>query len=422
MIKTLIISLPMLVCTFWSILLLIDWREQRTRAKARMLTFMVVATTLYACHFVFFTHLYGWMPVTDAIYCMTNLSVFPLYYLYIKEVTEEQNQKHWQVTLLIPALLAGATIGTLYTLMNTQESQSFISTFLYQGSTEGLDSLAWAQAITHICVKIIFALQIPLILMKGIQKIKRFDKMVESNYADTEFRKMHMTKTILVLFIVACIISFTANIFGKEYFDTAPWLVAIPSVTFSTLLFLLGYAGHKQDFTINRLILETACDVTPSAYTGASTPKEERRYNIGKSKRNIAETIETERLFLQQDLKINDIAKLLCTNRDYIYQAINVRMGMSFSEYINRLRVNYATQLMKDTPEMSTNEVAFRSGFSSLASFYRNFKTYQNCPPLTYKRVNTPQDKLKDLTKIVPEESPKTSVQGSQEHADDNTR
>ena len=387
-----------------------------------MLTFMVVATTLYACHFVFFTHLYGWMPVTDAIYCMTNLSVFPLYYLYIKEVTEEQNQKHWQVTLLIPALLAGATTGTLYTLMDTQEAQSFISTFLYQGSTEGLDSLAWAQAITHICVKIIFALQIPLILMKGIQKIKRFDKMVESNYADTEFRKMHMTKTILVLFIVACIISFTANIFGKEYFDTAPWLVAIPSVTFSTLLFLLGYAGHKQDFTINRLILETACDVTPSAYTGASTPKEERRYNIGKSKRNIAETIETERLFLQQDLKINDIAKLLRTNRDYIYQAINVRMGMSFSEYINRLRVNHATQLMKDTPEMSTNEVAFRSGFSSLASFYRNFKTYQNCPPLTYKRVNTPQDKLKDLTKIVPEESPKTSVQGSQEHADDNTR
>lgn len=387
-----------------------------------MLTFMVVATTLYACHFVFFTHLYGWMPVTDAIYCMTNLSVFPLYYLYIKEVTEEQNQKHWQVTLLIPALLAGATTGTLYTLMDTQEAQSFISTFLYQGSTEGLDSLAWAQAITHICVKIIFALQIPLILMKGIQKIKRFDKMVESNYADTEFRKMHMTKTILVLFIVACIISFTANIFGKEYFDTAPWLVAIPSVTFSTLLFLLGYAGHKQDFTINRLILETACDVTPSAYTEASTPKEERRYNIGKSKRNIAETIETERLFLQQDLKINDIAKLLRTNRDYIYQAINVRMGMSFSEYINRLRVNYATQLMKDTPEMSTNEVAFRSGFSSLASFYRNFKTYQNCPPLTYKRVNTPQDKLKDLTKIVPEESPKTSVQGSQEHADDNTR
>ncbi len=387
-----------------------------------MLTFMVVATTLYVCHFVFFNHLYGWMPVTDAIYCMTNLSVFPLYYLYIKEVTEEQNQKHWQVTLLIPALLAGATTGTLYTLMDTQEAQSFISTFLYQGSTEGLDSLAWAQAITHICVKIIFALQIPLILMKGIQKIKRFDKMVESNYADTEFRKMHMTKTILVLFIVACIISFTANIFGKEYFDTAPWLVAIPSVTFSTLLFLLGYAGHKQDFTINRLILETACDVTPSAYTGASTPKEERRYNIGKSKRNIAETIETERLFLQQDLKINDIAKLLRTNRDYIYQAINVRMGMSFSEYINRLRVNYATQLMKDTPEMSTNEVAFRSGFSSLASFYRNFKTYQNCPPLTYKRVNTPQDKLKDLTKIVPEESPKTSVQGSQGHADDNTR
>ena len=424
MIKTLIISLPMFVCTFWSIVLLIDWFEQRTRAKARMLTFMVVAATLYACHFVFFNHLYGWMLVTDTIYCMTNLSVFPLYYLYINEVTEGQNQKHWQMTQLIPALLSGSTIGTLYTLMDPQEAQSFISTFLYQGSTEGLDSLARAQAITHICVRIIFVFQIPLILMKGIQKIKRYDKMVETNYADTDFRKMQMTKVILVMFIVTCLISFTANIFGKEYFDTAPWLVAIPSATFSTLLFLLGYAGHKQDFTINRLIMETACDVTPSAYTETSpaqdqekaganeiagwaahskdvlTSKEERRESIRKTRMDIAETIKTERLYLQQDLKINDIAKLLHTNRDYIYQAINVSLGMSFSEFINRLRVEYATQLMKDNPEMSTNEVAFRSGFSSLASFYRNFKTYQNCPPQTYRSVTSPQDKLKDLTPI----------------------
>ena len=97
-------------------------------------------------------------------------------------------------------------------------------------------------------------------------------------------------------------------------------------------------------------------------------------------------------------------------------------MGMSFSEYINRLRVNYATQLMKDTPEMSTNEVAFRSGFSSLASFYSNFKTYQNCPPLTYKRVNTPEHKQKELKKKVHKKSQKTSIQGSHERGDNHTR
>ena len=118
MIKTLVISLPMLICIFWSVLLLLDWWEQRTHAKARMVFFMLTATILYGCHFVFFNHLYGWMPVIDAIYCMANLSVFPLYYLYIKEVTDEQKRRHWQVTLLIPALLAGLTTGALYLFMD----------------------------------------------------------------------------------------------------------------------------------------------------------------------------------------------------------------------------------------------------------------------------------------------------------------
>jgi AraC-like DNA-binding protein len=275
------------------------------------------------------------------------------------------------------------------------------------------------QAIVHICIKIIFALQIPPILVKGIKKIKRYDKMVETNYADTDLRKMHMAKSILALFIVASIISFTANILGKEYFDTAPWLVLIPAATFFTLLFLLGYAGHKQNFTIQCLILETTNDIelptgtedvttevheeevvekevteatekTNEAIEAAEEEKQGDR--IERLRKKIIETIDTERLFLQQDLKINDIAKLLHTNRDYIYQAINVRMGMSFSEYINRLRVDYAAQLMEKNPKMPTNEVAFRSGFSSLASFYRNFKAYKDCPPLTYKKESTSQD------------------------------
>ena len=216
------------------------------------------------------------MPVTDVIYCMTNLSVFPLYYLYIKEVTEEHSRKHWQVTLLIPALLAGLTTGALYLFMDEPEEQLFIEKFLYQGTTDGLCGLTMIQAIVHICIKIIFALQIPPILVKGIKKIKRYDKMVETNYADTDLRKMHMAKSILALFIVASIISFTANIMGKEYFDKAPWLVLIPAATFFTLLFLLGYAGHKQNFTIQCLILETTNDIElPTSTEDVTTEMQE---------------------------------------------------------------------------------------------------------------------------------------------------
>ncbi len=360
MINIFIAAMPMLVCLFWSAILLLDWWEQRTKAKARMLVYMLVATILYLGHFIFFRHLYELMPVTDTLYCMANLAVFPLYYIYIKEVTEEEWKRHWQVTLLVPSLLAGLVTGTLYFLMDDQQTRTFIDAYLYRNTIEGLSGLPQAQAIAHLSFKFIFALQ----------------------------SKMYMVKTILVLLVVASIISFIANILGRECFDHVRWLVLIPSLTFSVLLFLLGYAGHRQNFTIHELTLENSNVNLPSEPIAEPQTTEENKSTIEKLKDEIERVIEQEQMFLQQDLKINDVAMRLNTNRDYIYQAINVRMGLSFSEYINRLRINYAIQLKEKNPDLSSSDIAFRSGFSSRASFYRNFKLYQNCPPLTYRQQN----------------------------------
>lgn len=391
MIQTLITSLPMLVCLFWSALLLLDWWEQRTQAKARLLIFMVVAAILYGGHFIFFNHFYELMPATDTLYSMANLAVFPLYYLYIKEVTEAGWRHHWQMTLLIPALLIGLTAGTLYLMMGHQEALTFIQLFLYEkNSINSLCGLAKAQAIVHACIKIVFAFQVLPISVMGVRKIKRFNRMVETNYADTELRKMYMAKTILVLFIVACIVSFTVNILGRNFFDKVPLLVLIPSTTFSTLLFLLGYAGHRQNFTIHDLLLETGDSPMPQNIAIEPPTKKEKDDRIEKLKTQIIQMMEKEQLFLQKDLKIKDVANRLNTNRDYIYQAINVRMGLSFSEYINRLRIAYAIQLKEMNPDLLSSDIAFRSGFSSRASFYRNLKLYQNHPPLS-NRNKQPQ-------------------------------
>lgn len=388
MINIFVASMPMLVCLFWSAILLLDWWEQRTKAKARMFVYMTAAAVLYIGHFFFFGHLYELIPVTDTLYCMANLAVFPLYYIYIKEVTEAEWRRHWQVTLLLPALLAGLVTGTLYFLMDNQQTRTFIDTYLYQNTIEGLNGLPLAQAIAHVSFKFIFALQIPFVLVKGLQKIKRFDKMVEANYADVGLRKMYMAKTILLLLVVASVISFTANILGRGCFDHAHWLVFFPSATFSTLLFFLGYAGHRQNFTIHELTLENTNVNLPSEPIAEPQSTEENKSTIEKLKDEIERVIEQEQMFLQQDLKINDVAMRLNTNRDYIYQAINVKMGLSFSEYINRLRIGYAIQLKEKNPDLSSSDIAFRSGFSSRASFYRNFKLYQNCPPLTYRQQN----------------------------------
>lgn len=80
-------------------------------------------------------------------------------------------------------------------------------------------------------------------------------------------------------------------------------------------------------------------------------------------------------------MKVSDIAAELFTNRLYVSTAINDEIGVSFSDYINKKRIDYAIQLMHTNPQMKMCEIADRSGFSSDKSFYRNFKHFTGKSP-----------------------------------------
>jgi YesN/AraC family two-component response regulator len=49
---------------------------------------------------------------------------------------------------------------------------------------------------------------------------------------------------------------------------------------------------------------------------------------------------------------------------------------MTFTEYINRQRIAYAKKLMQQNPTLGRAEIAERSGYVSVSSFYRNLKEY----------------------------------------------
>ena len=380
MIKYLITSLPMLVCLFWSAVLWMDWREQRSVAKLRLMTFSITASLLYMGHYVYFNHEYELIPITDTIYCMANLMVFPLYQLYINEVTQSRWNRMLQLYTALPAITVGAVVGTAYILMSGEEQACFIDSYLYGGNCAYDDMVIRVQAVTHDIAKIIFAIQVISILTIGYKKIVLFDEMVENYYSDTDSRTLRRVKLVLGVFVVASILSFIANIIGRNHFSDTEYPVAIPSILYSSLLFALLYLGHKQDFTITDLIRENQPEPNAEptrASTGSSTV-------IQQIRKDIEGLMQSEKIFLQPDLRINDLAERLHTNREYIYQAINVNMHVSFAEYINRQRIEYAQKLLKANPMAPSTEIYLKAGFTSQASFFRNFKLYAGMTPKEY--------------------------------------
>ena len=88
----------------------------------------------------------------------------------------------------------------------------------------------------------------------------------------------------------------------------------------------------------------------------------------------IRETMQSNKLFLNSNLKVSDLATLLGTNSRYISRCINVCENRSFSDFVNDYRIEYAKQLMVKNPKMKVGNAGTASGFSSEQNFFRIFK------------------------------------------------
>ena len=371
MLAILVSSLPMIVCGVLSVLIVLSLYDCWNMAKTRLLFFMATATLLYLAHFIYFNRLMAVIPLTDAIYCFCNLAVFPLYYLYIVELTDYRPNRWRQAIYLLPSLLGGMAVGLLYILMDRQEMTLFIEHYLYGNEFASLSGLTFWQAMIHVAVRIVFALQVPLVLYFGFRRITAYNAVVETNYSDIEGKRIVWVKTLLVLFAVTSLVSFVFNLIGRQRFIDEVVPLAIPAVLFSMLLLLIGHVGLNQRFSVQDIEAEVFLESEPIPEDCAYSELLEK----------IRKLMSEEKLYLYPNLKVSDLARLLNSNRNYIYNAINVEMGISFSDYINSQRVDYASQLLKAHPELSINDVMFKSGFTSTSAFYRNFKKFKGITP-----------------------------------------
>lgn len=376
MLGILMSSLPMIVCGVLSVLIALSLYNHKDLAKVRLLVFMVTATALYFAHFIYFNRQTDVIPLTDTFYCFCNPAVFPLYFLYIEELTEYRPNRWRQALYLLPSLLCFLAAGMLYLLMDSQETSTFIHHYLYGDESTSFSGLAWWQAMTHSLVRIVFAIQIPLVLFYGFRRIAVYNAVVESNYSNIEGKRIVGVKTLLVLFAVTSLIAFVFNLIGRQRFIDGPEPLTFPAVIFSMLLLLIGHVGLSQQFSVQDIEAEVFQETEPIPEDSGVSELLER----------IKKLVNDEKLYLYPNLKVSDLATRLHSNRNYIYHAINVEMGTSFSDYINSQRIDHASQLLEEHPELSINDVMARSGFTSSSAFYRNFKKFKGITP-TEKRA-----------------------------------
>ncbi len=98
-------------------------------------------------------------------------------------------------------------------------------------------------------------------------------------------------------------------------------------------------------------------------------------------------------VYLDQEINLGKLAQSLNTNEKYLSQLINQQYQVTFSEFINNLRIKKACLILSDhtSRTKSFDQIANESGFQSKSTFYAAFKKVTGVTPLFFqKNANLP--------------------------------
>lgn len=88
--------------------------------------------------------------------------------------------------------------------------------------------------------------------------------------------------------------------------------------------------------------------------------------------------------FLDPENTLVKQASFFEMNPNDLSQLIKEETGMSYSNFINKKRIDHAVSLLVKNKDINMDELMRASGFSSKSSFYRNFKKFTDHSPLEY--------------------------------------
>ncbi|MCR5684801.1 MAG: AraC family transcriptional regulator [Lachnospiraceae bacterium] len=88
-----------------------------------------------------------------------------------------------------------------------------------------------------------------------------------------------------------------------------------------------------------------------------------------------------------EDITVEELAALAGFSKFHFARLFKQFTNSSYYEYLTHKRIEHA-EAMLITPDISITEVAMQSGFNSLSTFNRVFKSVKGCTPSEYKGLN----------------------------------
>lgn len=336
--------------------------QKKNKSVSEMILLFWILTSGYVTYsyLLVFNGSYLTYPTATALGFSIPLLSGPFMYLYIKYQTQPLFFQKKDLFHFLPFVLSNLLFLKFY-FLPFETKLSVLSNGGVEFETEGLIKLIAIYLSGVIYISWCF---VSLYFFK-----KRFKKEF-SNIDSINFNWLFMLNIgLLVIWIVVIFIQDDNIIFSAA----------------AIYVMCIGFFGITQTnvFTERDVLYiehqDKQNEVGDSLSNGMISGEKEPKYkdeNLEEIYIKTTELLQKEKLYLNPELKILDLAILLNVHPNVMSKAINHVSEANFYDLVNNMRVDEFIRRTKseDAGKYTILAIALDSGFNSKAAFYRNFK------------------------------------------------
>ena len=334
----------------------------------------------------------------DFVYCLITPFCAPLYFLFVNCLTDIKRRPAVNVAVFMPTMVYAVLLITAQALMNSAERHAYICNEILGQEIQIESSVAYAWMVT--VAKKIFGIFMPaqgiVVMIYGEFRLNTYLRMLDNfnlNYSRGNTTRIRGIHTLTILVAVTGLVMAAIPVYeGASQIG----LVMIAVVGQIILVSLIVSYVIKLEFSaeeIHSMIEEPSNPVEQPV-----VPRPVMRPDVVRKEEHVPSTLMekidfamlNDNLFLKPDLSLISLCEQVGTNRTYASKAIKDAKGCNFSDYVNRFRLDYAVELMKNTPKENivVQNIAMQCGCGSIQTFYRYFKLFYNETPTQWIERN----------------------------------
>lgn len=221
---------------------------------------------------------------------------------------------------------------------------------------------------------------------------KHYRQWLPTNFSNTEAIDFSWYRNFLVVYGLAIVVNWIYTFFGFLGFEFSYVDIWWEKFLVGVIIYYVSIKGYTQ-VQPKLLIFKDKennlgnIESTSSSAPESATQTESSIPDLEFWKEKLRKAMQAEKLYLNADFSLPDLAKHLKTNHALLSSVINKGFGKNFNDFVNEYRVvefQHQVQL-PENQHFSLLGIAFDCGFNSKATFNRAFKKVTGKSPKEWK-------------------------------------